>query len=281
MKNIYILLFILLSCIDKESRSSSSKNQQSDSIPLTLMKTRKIMANDLKTGPGFSTPVISSAQKFIIPISAFKEEGEPLIYPEKHQKAGQPILDYEGKPIGKRGIVFFNAKDQAWQAAAGDGESVIIINEVTQQQAEQLDRKIREIQANPDDLTIIQLKQVLSYAQQQLDLNDMYNSSRSFIREKMTPVGSDKGTSSQGADDVYGPKKRDDRDINQAIYIPGGFLFEGPAASPQKFTDGGVIIEQGGKMRGIQPNIFVRTYTLANGSRIQSVAESIQSQNAN
>ena len=58
---------------------------------------------------------------------------------------------------------------------------------------------------------------------------------------------------------------RDDRDVNQAIYIPGAFFFEGPAASPQEFRDGGVIVEQGGKMRGVQTDIFVRTYKLSDG----------------
>lgn len=239
---------------------------------------RTIKTADLKTGPGYSTPVISKAQKFSIPVPAFGSTGELLIYPKEHSKAGQPILDYKGNPIGERGIVFFNEKDQSWQAAPGDGESVIIINEVTQQQAEKLHRRIHDIQPSPDKLSVTQLKQVLDYAKQELGLNDMYNSTRAFIREEMTPINSE---ASEGADDVYGLKKRDDRDVNQAIYIPGEFLFEGPTASPQQFTNGGIIIEQGGKMRGIQPEIFSRTYTLADGSPITSVAETIKSQAVN
>ena len=240
------------------------------------MKTRIIRAADLKTGPGYSTPVISNAQKFILPVPAFKEDGEPLVYPQKHPKASQPILDYEGHPIGERGIVFFNAKDQAWQAAAGDGQGVIIINEVTQEQADKLYHRIETLYPNPDGLRLDQLKQILAYAHDELNLKDTYNSTRSFVQEKMTPVRMNKAARKSN-DAVYGLKKRDDRDINQAIYIPGEFTFEGPAASFQQFTNGGVIIEQGGTMRGIQPDIFRRTYTLADGSPIKSVAEAIQS----
>jgi hypothetical protein len=57
-------------------------------------------------GPGKSTPVISQAQKFIIPVAAFG--GDALVYPESYPQAGQPVLDYQEKPIGERGLVFYN-----------------------------------------------------------------------------------------------------------------------------------------------------------------------------
>lgn len=277
MKYLFIVVLTVASCTGKKSESTQQESHQTDSVSQAPMETRTIKAADLKTGQGYSTPVISNAQKFIIPVPAFGPKGEPLIYPPKHPKAGQPILNRKGNPIGDRGIVFFNDKDQSWQAAVGDGQSVLIINEVTQQQAEKLHQKINELQPSPDKLNVIQLKQVLAYAQQELALKDVYNSTRSFIRQKMTLVGTTRSIQ-HDANDVYGFKKRDDRDVNQAIYIPGAFLFEGPAASPQKFTNGGVIIEQGGKMRGVQPDIFVRTYTLADGSRIRAIAEEIKSQ---
>jgi hypothetical protein len=105
----------------------------------------------------------------------------------------------------------------------------------------------------------------------------MYNSTRSFVEQKMTSV---KSSSSKQSfpDTAYGLKKRDDRDLNQAIYIPGAFLFKGPAASAQKFTHGGVIIEEGGTMRGVQPEIFMRTYTLADGRPILSLDHDIKTQ---
>lgn len=243
------------------------------------MENRKIVSADLKTGPGHSTAVISNAQKFIIPVPDLKQDGEPLVYPKDHPKAGQPIVDYKGEPIGDRGILFFNDKDDTWQAAAGNGQDVIIINEVTQEQAERLYQEIEKRQPNLEKLTLNELKQIMTFVRKELKLEDMYNSTRSFVREKMTPVSTNPASETgKNKDDVYGFKKRDDRDVNQAVYIPGEFTFEGPTVSPQKFKNGGVIIEQDGKMRGIQPEIFMRTYKLLDGSSIHSVSEEIKSQ---
>jgi len=155
---------------------------------------------------------------------------------------------------------------------------VIIINEVTQEQARKLYQQIRDLRPDPNHLTLGELKQVLSFAQQQLGL-DMYNSSRSFVQEKMTPVIAGEVPKVNGnAVKAYGFVKRDDRDVNQAIYIPGAFFFDGPAASPQEFRDGGVIVEQGGKMRGVQTDIFVRTYKLSDGRPISSVTVDLAAQ---
>ena len=233
---------------------------------------RKVSPADLPFDSGSSTVVISSAQKFILPVPKLNEGGEPLVYPAGHEKAGQPILDYQGKPIGEKGLVFLNAKDQSWQAVAGDGEGVIIINEVTQEQAAKLDQKVKELNQDPNQLTLSQLKQVLDYARNELKLSDMYNSDRAFVKSKMTPVAAG-GSEVEG----YGLKKRDDRDLCQAVYIPGRFTFEGPAVTPQVFEDGGVIVKQGTDFRGVQPEVFTRTYTLQNGQQITSLASDLKS----
>jgi hypothetical protein len=236
---------------------------------------RKISPADLHFDAANSTVVISSAQKFILPVPRLESGGEPLVYPKGGEKAGKPILDYEGKPIGEKGLVFLNAKDQSWQAVAGDGEGVIIINEVTQEQAEKLDEKVKQLQKDPNQLTLSQLKEVLDYARNDLKLSDMYNSTRSFIKSKMTPVATDQ----RSGNEAYGLKKRDDRDLCHAIYIPGKFTFEGPAATPQVFDNGGVIVEQAGKFRGIQPDIFMRTYRLQDGRQISSLTSELKSWN--
>lgn len=240
---------------------------------------RTIAPTDLKVGQEFSTPVISNAQKFILPVPALGMAGEPLVYPAGYEKAGQPIVDYKGEPIGDRGLVFFNGKDKSWQAVKGDGEGAVIINEVTQEQAQKLYEKVQSLKPDPNQLTLDELKQVLTFAQQQLGLVDMYNSTQSFVQEKMTPVIAGDIPMVNGKEvAAYGFKKRDERDINQAIYIPGTFVFQGPAASPQKFEQGGVIVEQGGKMRGVQPDIFVRTYQLSDGRAIAEVSTALKTQ---
>jgi len=279
---VVISLSVLTSCdLEKPVQTQSEKPRACSLKTAQQNQTgiRRIAPADLKVGSGYSTSVISNAQKFIIPVPAFVQGGEPLVYPQSYEKAGQPILDYTGKPVGDRGLVFFNGKDKSWQAVKGDGEGVIIINEVTQEQAKKLYQKVQELKPDPNNLTLDELKQVLSFAQQQLGLIDMYDSSRAFVQEKMTPVIAGEVPKVNGNEvKSLGFVKRDDRDVNQAIYIPGEFVFEGPAASPQEFKDGGVIVEQGGKMRGVQPDIFVRTYKLSDGRSISSVTADLKTQ---
>jgi hypothetical protein len=277
-----ISLSLLTSCDLEKQRQTQSEKPRDCSLKAAQQNQvaiRRIAPADLKVGSAYSTSVISNAQKFIIPVPAFVQGGEPLVYPQSYEKAGQPILDYTGKPVGDRGLVFFNCKDKSWQAVKGDGQGVIIINEVTQEQARKLYQKIRDLKPDPNHLTLDELKQVLSFAQEQLGLIDMYNSSRSFVQEKMTPVIAAEVPKVNGNEvKAYGFVKRDDRDVNQAIYIPGEFVFEGPAATPQEFKAGGVIVEQGGKMRGVQPDIFVRTYKLSDGRSISSVTADLAAQ---
>jgi hypothetical protein len=243
--------------------------------PGTRTAMRTLSAADLHFDPDRSTAVLSSAQKFIIPVPAFG--GEPLVYPEGHDKSGQKILDFEGRPIGERGVIFFNDKDQSVQAVAGDGEGVVIVNEVTADQAGKLHQKIGGFNPDPNALTLSQLKQVLDYARTELKLGDMYNSTRAFVREKMTPAVNGEAPRANGKEiEDYGFKKRDDRDICRAVYVPGAFVLEGPAATAQIFEDGGVVVEQGGEIRGVQPEVFVRTYRLLNGDRIASLASDVK-----
>jgi hypothetical protein len=120
---------------------------------------------------------------------------------------------------------------------------------------------------------------VLDYARTELNLGDMYNSTVSFINTKMTPVSVDDVTQAGGHEvDAFGLMKRDDRDVCQAVYVPGRFVFEGPAITPQVFESGGVIVRQGEEFRGVQPDIFARTYRLANGKPITSAATDLKSQ---
>lgn len=53
------------------------------------------------------TAVISPANKFVLTIP--KTQGEPLVNPN----TGKAITDWERKPVGESGIVFYNAKDNA------------------------------------------------------------------------------------------------------------------------------------------------------------------------
>jgi len=244
--------------------------------------------------------VISSAQKFILPIPQLSD-GEPLVYPAGTKNkageliAGQSVADWQGKPIGDNGIVFFNAKDQAVQAVKGDGTGVIIINEVTEDQARKLYSRINDVLRRTDlgleekadsssgtqkyglesaqdhfnsrslnDLSLGEIKNILEYASKDLGLGDMYNSDREFVSSKMTPVGAGSGVAG------FGLHKRDDRDICLAVRLTGQGEFIGPAATPQQFESGAVIVQQGDKFRLVQNDVFERTYRQASNAPVNS-----------
>jgi len=227
-----------------------------------------IKSDDLDFADGLK--VISSAQKFVLPVPAFPNGGEPLVYPagtvDKDSKsiAGAPIADWQGKPIGDAGVVFFNGKDKSWQAAPGNGSSVVIMNQVTEQQAQKLESFIdTQFGHRPNmGFSVNEFKQILDYARDKLGLTDMYNSDQKFISSKMTRAGNDTGVAG------YGLHKRDDRDICQAVYIAGKGEFQGPAATPQQFDNGAVIVKQGDSVRLVQPEIFAETYRHANGAKL-------------
>ena len=213
-----------------------------------------------------STPVVSGAQKFVLPIPKLKD-GEPLIHSEGAQ-AGQPITDWQGNPIGDKGVVFVNDKDGATQAVKGDGNGVVIINLVTEEQAAKLTAKINEFNSDPTQLSLDEIKKVLQYARETCGLTDMYNSDKDFISSKMSAVGAGTGVGVP----AYGLYKRDDHDICHAVFVPGSGEFQGPAATSQKFSNGVVILQQQGQdgisVRAIQPDAFEASYRHADGRPI-------------
>lgn len=224
--------------------------------------------------PAVGTPVISAAQKFVVPVPAFQNGGAALVYPAGAPKAGEPIADWSGKPIGERGIVFWNGKDQSWQAAAGDGNAVIIMNQVGEEMAASLHQRYQAL-GSPEAVTLEQLSSFLELARS-LGAVDMYNSDRGFIRENMTPVNSDRYVM-RAFQERFGHMKRDARDISTAVYIDSAFQFQGPAATPQVFEHGGVLVAQPKQeLRGIQPEVFLQTYRLASdGSAISDLLRQV------
>ena len=224
------------------------------------------------------TEVVSSAQKFIIPVPTFegKGGGEDLVYPkdakddEGNSIAGNPITDWKGEPIGgpgEKGVVFFNHKDQSYQAVKADGNGVIILNQVTDEQGKKLQDKIGQ---DPSKLSLADFKGALEYAHSDLGVGDQYNSDKSFISSKMNAMEE----SSTGVPH-YGLHRRDDRDVCTAIHVKGKGEFQGPAASGQKFDKDCVLVRQpnskaddGFSYRLVQPDAFAETYTNKNGSKI-------------
>ncbi len=258
-------------------QSGLNSNASSASNPVVLMMEESSYAAPPRhlTHSQFNfdagTEVVSSAQKFIIPVPQF--EGEDLVYPQGAKGAngedlsGKPMVDWEGNPIGgpgEKGLVFFNHKDQSWQAVKADGKGVVILNQVTQAQGERLSQRIG---GDPSSLTLGEFKEVLEFAHGDLGIGDMYNSDRDFIRDKMDPM-----ECCQSGVPEYGLHRRDDRDLCHAVLVLGSGTFQGPAASPQRFDDGAVLVRQpdrkaegGYGYQLVQPDIFLETYKHKDG----------------
>lgn len=187
------------------------------------------------------TPVVSSARKFVIPVPAF----------------------------GGTGLTFFNAKDASWQSVAGDGEGVIIVNEVTPEQGARITQRMRARSRDPAMLTEEQLNDVLREIREQLGLTDIYNSTRPFVETNMQRVSGSDDLSAEEQRETFGLYARRVQDIGRAVYVSEPFSFAGPAGTPQQFPNGGVIVQQAGGIRGVQPDVFSRTYRLADGRSIE------------
>jgi hypothetical protein len=219
-----------------------------------------------------ATAVISGTQKFIVPVPAFPDGGEPLVVPDGEDSAGRPIVDWQGLPIGDRGIVFWNDKDQCWQAAVGDGTAVVILNEVSEEQARALHAKFLDLGAS--DVTLAGLKQFLAFARS-LGLRDYYHSDLAFVRARMTPVR--RGTLClEHAGATLGFVKRDERDVAQAVYVERPFVLRRADGSFQKMPRGGAILRVATDVHAVQPDVFLRTYRLAeDGCELDDLARSI------
>jgi len=228
-------------------------------------RVRMIAADQIDFGSGASTAVVSGTQRFVLPVPAFKDGGEALVFPDG-EKMGQPITDWQGRPVGGRGLVFLNSVDRTYQAVRGDGQGVVIIGFVSKNQAERVIAKVLEFVSHPDELTLDQFKEVLRHAREELGLCDMYDSNREFVATKMSKVAPDTGVS------AFGLHKRDERDVCRAVYVPGSGEFRGPAATPQKFAQGAIILQQGSNVRLIQPTAFEASYTHVDGRPV-SVSE--------
>ena len=234
-----------------------------------------LSAGDFSLDEENSTAVVSSACKFVIPVPLLGQEADHFVCPSGDPQAGE-LIDDRGNSVGDRALVFFNDRDQSWQAVSGEGAGVIIINEVTPAQAAQLDKKVRSLVHSPAELTFNQIKELLAYSRTALNLSDIYHSTRDYVAQKLVmPTAQLAASPETSGDPSYGLKQRIGSDSYLAVYVPTAFAFSGVATSDQIFTQGGVILEQQGQQRCLQPEVFMRTYRLADGAPIEQVATDI------
>jgi hypothetical protein len=225
--------------------------------------TRTITAGDIDFSERASTLVYSDTLRFILPVPKLAGGGERLVAPPG-EKAAESFQDRKGRPIQGRGIVFFNSDDDCWQAARGDGTAVIILSPLDETQGAKLAQKAKALNRDPDALTLDQLKAVIACARE-LGIGAAYDSTRAFVAERMTPFD-------PKALAGFGLHWRKAGDTCRAVFVPGAGRYRGPAATPQTFRNGAVMLKQGESVRLVQPRSFEATYRLPNG-RLAKVAE--------
>ena len=111
----------------------------------------KLKPSDIEYG----LKVVNRTKRFIVFVPALLHGGEALIFPSQSRYSGQQIKQ-------GRGIVFYNGVDSAWQAALGNGEDCIIINDITPSQASLLLEKYHALLGQNKNLNLQSIKTLLA-----------------------------------------------------------------------------------------------------------------------
>ena len=189
--------------------------------------------------------------RFVIPVPAAPGNGQLAMEPD----TGKPIYDKTGAQ--KRGLVFRNFVDKAWQVAKQDGSGVILINEVLEEDGPLIVQMRTQAVARLGN-TAAAVHDILA------DLADMgyedhYNSSRTGLADTLRTVPG-RVYDSEGA----GLYLREGKTV-EAVRIVGDGLFQGPVV--HAFEGEAVLIRHApGKVNLCQADVFERTYFFEDGS---------------
>ena len=193
-------------------------------------------------------PVVNRTRRFVVFIPQLLHGGEALVYPRNTRRAGQAIKQ-------GRGIVFFNGVDRAWQAAQGNGEDCIIINDVTQSQADALLTKYHALRGQNAALNLDSIKRLLAYAKDELGIIDFYNKSAHSVQRDTQVI------------DATNPffMEVSKPDLHHALYVPDAFVFDGPVQ--QVYPHGAVMVSNGKRCWGVGTEVFLRGYRAVRGGQ--------------
>ncbi|MEG2825287.1 MAG: hypothetical protein RR884_01595 [Acinetobacter sp.] len=185
--------------------------------------------------------VVNRTQRFIIFVPALLHGGEALIFPQQSRYVGQQIKR-------GRGIVFYNGVDSAWQAALGNGEDCIIINDITPSQASLLLEKYNALLGQNKILNLQSIKALLVYAKNELNIIDFYNKRASSVLRDSKLI------------DQNNPFFMEVRkeEVHKALYIPYGFMFDGPVQ--QMYPNGAIMVSTDKRCWGVGTDVFLRGY---------------------
>ncbi len=204
-------------------------------------------------------PVKLAARSFIIPVP--KGAGEFMTYPHDVGpfKKGDAVCNKEGVPKGQ-GIVFKNYTDGAVQAARGDGKSMIIVNAISEEQADRLWAYYNEKISDPEHTGTGTIREVLDYAHFELGIDDFFNGDRvkipGFEKLRVHPTCPDCGSFLRRSDEM-----------RRAVLGHGQGEYKGPAASPQQFNGNVIAVGNEKHIWMVQAAAFVNTYRHADDDR--------------
>jgi hypothetical protein len=221
---------------------------------------RMLRPADFDFSDAASTAVVSDSYRFVLPVPAWADGGEPLGRPD-----GEPLVDGEGRPIEGRGLAWIDPDDRCWEVARGDGTSVILFSPMSESAASAILARIGELADGPAKLSVSQIREVIAFATTQPGVRAAYASTRAFVADAMSPADA-------AAAGGFGLHRRRADQVCRAVFTPGAGAFRGPAASAQLFSDGAVIVKHGRRVQLVQPASFEATYRFLDG-RPARVAE--------
>ncbi|MEC7121191.1 MAG: hypothetical protein VXW65_14990 [Pseudomonadota bacterium] len=198
----------------------------------------------LKLSPrdfGRALPAVNRTKRFIVFVPPLIHGGEALVFPKNTRRASQPIKQ-------GRGVVFYNGVDQAWQAAQGNGEDAIVINDITAEQADALLTKQTLLRGQNAALNLDAIKKLLAFAKDELGIIDFYNKRASSIARDTRIIDAGNPFFME----VSKPT------IHHALYVPQAFTFDGPVQ--QVYPAGAVMVSDGRRCWGVGTEVFMRGY---------------------
>jgi hypothetical protein len=226
--------------------------------------TRVLRPEDFDFNENASAAVLSDSPRFVIPAPDFADGGEPLARPD-----GKPLVDRQGRTIEGRGIAFIDPDDRAWEVAHGDGTAAILISPMNEPVAAAIAAEIARLVPSADALTVEQVRELLAFARRQPGVRATYATTRAYVAEAMVP-------GPEAAAAGYGLYHRRSDQICRAVFVPGRGEFLGPAASPQLFDDGAVVLKHGDSVRLIQSASFELGYRFLDGRMAHAVELPVQ-----
>ena len=235
---------------------------------------KHVTRDQLNLSPEATTAVIpTDTLRFVIPVPEMT--GKPFRQPDllpngsANPDAGKPLVNWKGETIPGEGFVFFNYKDNCWQAVNTDGTGIIIFNGISDDSAAKLHGIVTSLVSHPRELTEAKLNNLLNVAAA-CGFGDRYNSDVTYAAGNLKQATDAPRSRDGEVVPHYGIHSRT-KDICYALFIPGeGIAYQEGTASPQVSEENGlvVLIRKEGSTSAVQPSVFSTSYRLATGEVI-------------